>query len=210
MFEIHGCIWISKPQRYVLIQGSDMMDIVKKEESRILWFAMRATYRRELVAKRLLDESMIENYIPMQQKMMTVAGKKKKVLVPAVHNLIFVHTSQETIQAFKKQVPYLQYMMDKSRGEKSSPIIVPDKEMENFMRVVQTCQNDLEYLPVGDKDFPEGARVRINGGQLDGVEGVLARTGKSKDKKLVVKLNGIILVATTSISPDSVEILGKD
>lgn len=183
------------------------MYINKKD--RILWFAMRATYRRELMAKRLLDAAGIENFIPMQIKTRIIAGKEKRTEEPAVHNLIFVHSTKETIQSFKQHVPYLQYMINKSSTEDSRPIVVQDKEMENFIKVVQTCRNDIEYIPVGNKNFPEGAKVRINGGKLDGVEGTLARTGKSKDKKLIVKLSGILLVATAEISPDSVEIISN-
>lgn len=182
------------------------MNTINKGETRNQWYAMRATYRRELIAKTLLDQSGIENYIPMYRRMKIHGGRKKQVMAPAVHNLIFVHSTRETIREFKKTVPFLQYMMDKSKGPEVSPIVVPDKDMESFMKVVQVCQEDLEYMPVGDRSFPAGARVRINGGQLDGVEGVLVRTGKTKDKKLVVTLNGVLSVAAT-ISPSSVEIL---
>lgn len=185
------------------------MDIFKSGEKAVVWYAMRATYRRELMAKHLLDESGIENYIPMQQKITAQSGRKRKISVPAVHNLIFVHAAKDVIQTFKNRVPYLQYMMDRSRPEKISPIIVPDRDMENFMRVVQVCQEDLEFLPVGDRSFPAGARVRIVGGDLDGVEGVLSRSGKSKDRKLLVTLNGILSVKA-SVRPDSVVILDND
>lgn len=160
------------------------------------------------MAKHLLDSADIENYIPMQQKIQVVDGKKRKALVPAVHNLVFVHSSKEIIQPFKKQVPYLQYIIDRSRGEDAGPLIVPDRDMENFMKVVQVCQDSLEYLPVGDRNFPAGAKVRIIGGELDGVEGILSRSGKSKDKKLFVTLNGILSVKAT-VSPDSVVILDR-
>lgn len=177
-----------------------------KNDDRLLWFAMRATYRRELVAKRLLDAAGIENYIPMQLKTKMTMGRKKKVLVPAVHNLIFVHTTRNIIREFKSRVQYLQYMMDYGRGEGGmSPIVVPDKQMEDFMAVVRTCQEDLEYMPVGNRSFPQGMKVRVRGGVLDGVEGVIARTGKSRDKKLVVTLSGLVSVATANVSPGEVE-----
>ena len=197
---------IFKYQVYISSFGLFEMDAINNGESRNLWYAMRATYRRELIAKALLDQSDIENYIPMYRRTKMCGGRKKQVMVPAVHNLIFVHSTKEIIQEFKKNVPFLQYMMDKSKGPEVSPIIVPDKDMESFMKVIHVCQEDVEYMPVGDRCYPAGAHVRINGGQLDGVEGVLVRTGKSKDKKLVVTLNGVLSVAAT-ISPSSVEVL---
>ena len=156
------------------------------------WYAMRATYRRELQARSLLESSGIKCYIPMRKQDRTVGGRRQSTEVPAVHNLIFVRTT----------------MMDRKGDGKSAPIVVPEKEMDDFMRVLSCCDDAVvEYLPVGERVFLEGMKVRLHGGPLDGVEGVLARNGKSKDRKLVVRLSSVLSVATASVSADSVEVL---
>lgn len=172
------------------------------------WYAMRATYRRELQARSLLESSGIKCYIPMRKQDRTVGGRRQSTEVPAVHNLIFVRTTRERLRQFKERVPFLQYMMDRKGDGKSAPIVVPEKEMDDFMRVMQCCTDAVvEYLPVGHRVFLEGMKVRLHGGPLDGVEGVLARNGKSKDRKLVVRLSSVLSVATASVSADSVEVL---
>lgn len=172
-----------------------------------VWYAMRATYRRERQAQRLLEDAGIVSYIPMQTVEKVVTGRRRRVEVPAVHNLIFVRTTRDILRSFKERVPYLQYMMDRSRGEKNVPIVVPDKQMDDFMKVASLCGEKVEYLPVGDRKFLEGMRVRVLGGPLDGVEGVLVRSGKSRDRKLVVSLNGVVSVATASVGVDGLEII---
>lgn len=173
------------------------------------WYAMRATYRRELQAQSLLKEAGIRSYIPMRTGERTVNGRRRRMQVPAVHNLIFVYAAREALQRIKERVTFLQYMMDRS-GHKAVPIIVPDKAMEDFMRVVDDGGDTVDYLPVGDRNFTEGMKVRVHGGPLDGVEGILVKSGKSKDRKLVVSLSGILSVATASVNQDSLEILEND
>ena len=172
------------------------------------WYAMRATYRRELQAQRLLEAAGIRCYIPMLFKEKTAGGRRRRVLVPAVHSLIFVYSSRESLQCFKSRVPYLQYIMGRGASERTAPIVVPDKAMEDFMRVVRTGGDTVTYMPVGDRRFLEGMKVRVHGGPLDGVEGVLVKSGKSKDRKLAVSLSGILSVVTASVDPGSVEIIG--
>ncbi|MBR6945883.1 MAG: UpxY family transcription antiterminator [Prevotella sp.] len=58
------------------------------------WFPMRVTYHRELKMKQFLDELGIENFIPMHYEIINTKGGRKRMLVPAIHNLIFVRTTQ--------------------------------------------------------------------------------------------------------------------
>ena len=56
-----------------------------------VWFAMRATYRRELEAMHLLEKANIGCFIPMQYKISICRGRKVRALVPVIRNLVFVH-----------------------------------------------------------------------------------------------------------------------
>ena len=94
------------------------------------WYAMRATYRRELQARSLLESSGIKCYIPMRKQDRTVGGRRQSTEVPAVHNLIFVRTTRERLRQFKERVPFLQYMMDRKGDGKSAPIVVPAAPMQ--------------------------------------------------------------------------------
>ena len=62
------------------------------------WFAIRVTYNREMKVKRELDSIHIENFLPMKSKIIFRGEKKIKELVPAIHNLIFLHTTKEQLK----------------------------------------------------------------------------------------------------------------
>ena len=71
----------------------------------MLWFAMSATFGRELKAKAFLEKNNVECFVPMRYEIAKVRdGKKTKQLVPAVKNLIFVHTTRQRIQSLKSGV----------------------------------------------------------------------------------------------------------
>ena len=76
------------------------------------WFAMRATYRRGMQIKALLDKEGINNFIPMRYEVRIRNGRKRRELVPVISDLIFVHAVQSELQKVKFKLPYFQYMID--------------------------------------------------------------------------------------------------
>ena len=63
-----------------------------------IWYAMRATYRREPDAMRLLEKEKMGCFVPMQYKISLKKGKKVRALVPIVHNLLFVHARPSDVK----------------------------------------------------------------------------------------------------------------
>ena len=59
------------------------------------WFPMRVTYSQELKIKASLDEEGIENFLPMAYQLVDTSGERHRTLVPAIHNLIFVHSTRK-------------------------------------------------------------------------------------------------------------------
>ena len=80
------------------------------EKETPIWYAMRATYRREPDAMRLLEKEKMGCFIPMQYKISIKKGKKVRALVPVIRNLVFVHARPSEVQRFKSQITYLQYI----------------------------------------------------------------------------------------------------
>ena len=66
-------------------------------ESPYQWFAMRATYKREFVARDYLMGKGIEVFVPMKREIKVVRGIKRKVIVPAINSLIFVYAKKEQV-----------------------------------------------------------------------------------------------------------------
>ena len=77
------------------------------------WFAVRVTYGRELVLKAMLDEEKIESFIPMRYEYVSRNGKRVRKLVPAIHNLVFIHCTRKKMDEIKElfgaKVPCLLY-----------------------------------------------------------------------------------------------------
>ena len=165
---------------------------------------MRATYRREPDAMRLLEKEKLGCFVPMQYKMCIRKGKKIRALVPVVHNLIFVHARPSEVQRVKSQVTYLQYITDTRSGKK---IIIPDVEMQRFIAVAGSYNDHLLYFQPEELNLSKGTKVRITGGDFEGQEGVFLKVKGARDRRVVVEIQGIIAVAMATIHPDLIEVI---
>lgn len=177
-------------------------------KGKAVWLAMRATYRRELEAKAVLAGKGIESFIPMRYQVSMKRRKKCRELVPVVHNLIFVRSTLPAIREVKLRLPYLQFMMD-VRSDGREPIIVPDTDMNRFIAVSGTYNEQLIYLRPCEVNLSKGSRVRILGGEFEGQEGVFLKVKGARDRRLVVSIRGVIAVATATIHPDLVETINE-
>lgn len=171
-------------------------------ETRMEWFPMRVTYSRELKLKTSLDHLGIENFIPMHYEYVGEGQKRRLELVPAIHNLIFVRCSQERLTELKmtnKDLLPLRYMMRPVEGTtgKREIIRVPDKQMENFMRVATVKDDKVMFLEYGSYLDKPGSRVKVTKGFFAGVEGTVKRI--SNNRRVVVKIDGVAAVAITNV-----------
>ena len=169
-----------------------------------VWFAMRATYRRELEAMRLLEKEKMGCFIPMQYKISIKKGKKVRALVPVIRNLVFVHARPSEVQRFKSQITYLQYITDTRSGQK---IIIPDHDMQRFIAVAGTYNDHLLYFQPEELNLSKGTKVRITGGDFEGQEGVFLKVKGARDRRVVIAIQGIIAVAMATIHPDLIEVI---
>lgn len=171
---------------------------------------MYCTYGSELKVKSELDRLKVENYIPMVCQQVERDGEKRRELVPAIHNLIFVHESQQEItrlKMFNKQCTHMQYMVHRPSvaSDRSEIIVVPDVQMDNFIRVTSVMSDDLVYLKYTDFLDKVSQRVRVINGNFTGAEGVIKRI--KKDRVVVVLVKGVAAVAITHLPPSYLQLL---
>lgn len=177
------------------------------KDSQIVWFAMSAPYRRELKAKEYLQSKGIECFVPMVNALVEKrSGTKIRKQIPAIHNLIFVHTSKEIIQEVKRGVDYLQYRTMPREG-KNIPIIIPDRQMQQFIAVTQTTNEELIYMRPEEVNIAKGTRVRVHGGAFDGTEGVFVKIQGKRKPRVVLLIQGVAAVALAEISTEFIEII---
>jgi len=175
------------------------------------WFPMRVTYHREMKIKAQLDLLGIENFVPMHYELVETKLGRKRMLVPAIHNLIFVHSTQEVIthlKMTKKECEPLRYMMKPIAGSSNNQkeiMIVPDREMNNFLQVASVQDDSIMFLDYKDFIGKEGRCVRINEGVFAGVEGVIKRI--KRNKHVVVQIEGVAAVAVTFVPSSYLSII---
>lgn len=162
-----------------------------KEKNR--WYVMRSTYSREMKAKSLLESEGVKCYIPMKK----VRCEQGDEVSPAIHNLVFVYTNRGFMDTWKRQHEQdcpLRYAMDRAS---SAPMIVRNKEMEDFIRVTKDVDDGFIYLDNPNVVVEKGKPVEIVCGEYAGVRGTILRI--LRDRKVVVSLNGIVAVAISGI-----------
>ena len=173
------------------------------ERDIVRWYPMRVTYNREVKVKERLDALEVETYIPMHYQIVVRGGNRKRLLVPAIHNLIFVHSSQAYITNLKMTDPTmepLRYIMHRSHEDKDAPatiVTVPDAQMENFIKATKVEDDSLVYLNYEDYLSKPGKRVMIIDGPFTGVEGVIKRI--KKNRQVVVAIDDIAAVMITAV-----------
>lgn len=175
-------------------------------ESPYQWFAMRATYKRELVARDYLATKGIEVFVPLKKEVKVIRGIKRKVTVPAINSLIFVYARKEELQQAKFGVEYLQYLTRTIDGNRV-PIVVPDRQMHDFMKVVQDDTVEKTFHAPGEVELALGTRVRIHGGAFDGMEGMLVKVKGKRKKQFFIELEDLVAVNIVIENLDLLEVV---
>ncbi len=165
---------------------------------------MRVTYNRELIVKHHLDALGIECFVPMKKELDSDAAMPEAKMVPAINNLIFVHSTQRILTDLKmtrQEFHPLRYMMkrpDDLDSQAAAEIMrVPDRQMENFMRVAGVADDSIVFLEPSEYIEKIGKKVKILAGQFKDVVGVIKRI--KKNRYFVVRVEGIVAVALTTL-----------
>ena len=141
------------------------------------WFALETRHRYEKKVAQDLSRLGIETFLPQRTEIRIWSDRKKSITVPLFAGYAFVRLdrSRETrLQIL--QSPGVIGLVS-SHGEAVS---IPSEQVEHLRRLLQ------ENVPCSLHAFLRvGQRVRIRGGSLDGVEGILV---DSDIKSLVISI----------------------
>ena len=172
------------------------------------WYALRVSYSRELKIQAQLQEVGVRTFVPMAwRRCPDKPGitKDAKKLVPAVNNLCFVYWTKPEIESyirsFGEKSP-VHFYWDRTT---SSALVVPEKAMEDFIKVSASMDEDLIYITEITEKLREGQAVRVKEGPFKGIEGKVVRIKKSR--RILVELPGMLAVATTYVDPAFLEII---
>ncbi|HIZ26144.1 MAG TPA: UpxY family transcription antiterminator [Candidatus Barnesiella merdipullorum] len=155
------------------------------------WYVAK-TYRQERKIKELLTRMGVKHFVPFHETIKEIGGKRKKVEVPFISGLIFVHGRKKECISLINDYGYpMRYVRDFSSR---SLLRVPGKQMEDFIYLVEQHENEIEILP---HDLRRGDRVRVVAGSFAGIEGELVRI--AGHRRVVVRLDNLFTIATVYI-----------
>jgi len=142
------------------------------------WYAIHTRSRHEKWIARQLEENRIFTFLPLLKQIHRWSDRQSKVEIPMFSCYAFVRIAQTTDERLKvlRTPGVLSFVGNERQG---TPI--PDEEIENLQIAVR------EKIPCAVHPFIRmGQRVRVRGGSLEGIEGILLCQGG--DKSLVVSV----------------------
>jgi transcription antitermination factor NusG len=149
---------------------------VGPEES--IWYAIQTRPRHEKwIAGQLLQKKVF-TFLPLLQQIHQWSDRRSKVDVPMFSCYAFVRIVQTTEERLKilRTPGVLGFVGSEREG---TPI--PTEQIENLRIALR------EKIPCAVHPFIRvGQRVRVRGGSLNGIEGILLRQGK--DQSLIVSV----------------------
>ena len=193
----------------VIKEAENEAEVIKKNkllEVKEKFLNKKADLEKEADRCRQEGNEGLDYFMPMCYRMVGPEGKKVRKKLPLLPGYVFVHGSIEELEAYMRTHPYLAFYHPVIK-EYGGVIAVPDGQMESFMRVAQEYEEDIRYFRPDEIDWEAGDSVRIVGGKLDGVEGMLQCVKGKSGGRVVVSIPGLVAVSTWEISPDYLEIL---
>ncbi|NDV57779.1 UpxY family transcription antiterminator [Bacteroides sp. 519] len=158
------------------------------------WFAARTKKDQEIATRNLLIKMNIEHFLPTRVTVRQLKYRKKKVEVPVIRNIIFIHASKEVACSLPNDFGLnLFYIRDYATH---TMLVVPDKQMNDFMFVMDL---NPDGVCVDDTPLQPGDKVLVLKGDLRGVEGELIHI----DKKTHVVVRILNLVTWKASIPKS-------
>lgn len=169
------------------------------------WYAMSSPYGREMQTVKALEtyETDVEPFVPME-RFERMTGQKNRVRKiterPVVRNLLFVNATAGKMHELKQKYnTMLQFKMKPQVGGGFIPIIVPDKQMDDFKRLYDHVDTSaLQFFRPEDLEklnLRPNARVRIEDGLFAGIEGYYQQVKGAKGKRFIVKIEGFMACA---------------
>jgi transcription antitermination factor NusG len=125
-------------------------------------------------------------------------GKRIRKERPQVVGFLFVRTDYRTALSLpEKSMITINYLRNL---ETKSLLIVPDKQMQDFMFLLDFSETTIR---IDNNHLKRGDRVRVIKGEFAGIEGELIRI--QGHKRVVIRMEGLFSVATTYIPGNYLE-----
>lgn len=159
------------------------------------WYAVYVKSRHEFRTHKLLAGAQIESFLPTVDRLRRWKDRKKMVTFPLFPGYLFVNISEskDRMLAVLKTHGVVRFLSMRP----GQPDTVPDIQITSLQKLVAN-KDALEPYPY----LKQGQRVRITGGPLVGVEGIL----QEKRGQYILVLSVDILQQGASVKVDAVDV----
>lgn len=178
-----------------MLQLSQMAESPLVEQ--LNWYAIRTRSRHEKKVAEEIQSKGIPSFLPLMTRLHNWSDRKKEVQLPLFPGYVFV----QILPAPEARLSVLRtFGVAGFVGSQGHGTAIPSKQIDDIRVIVESHApfEAYPFLQVND-------RVRIRGGALDGIEGVLA--AKNTDQSLVVSIELIqrsVLVRVTGYELEKV------
>jgi transcription antitermination factor NusG len=150
-------------------------------QEELRWYALHTRARHEKAVERRLRDQGMETFLPTRIQVHRWSDRKKKVELPLFSCYVFVRCA---LSARDRTRVYQVESVHGFVGAGGASLPIPDDQIESIQKVLRQSApwRSYPFLKVGQ-------RVRIRGGAMDGVEGVLL--SENGDHSLIISVDAI-------------------
>lgn len=146
----------------------------------VTWYALRTYNCQEMKISDFLAEKNIVHFIPMTYiERKNREGKVKKVLVPVVHNLIFLRKDESQKKILSTLAECLTPLSVLRKDGHNDCYEIPDSQMIEFRALCDPDFEDTQFMTHEEAEAKPGKDVRIVHGQFAGMTGKLHRVNNN-------------------------------
>lgn len=178
------------------------------------WYALRTTYGREQLAYDYISTHGGTVYWPTMEQVSEVDGKRRKVRVSRIPNILFAYGTLQEVQGFvydNANLPFLRFYYARETVGREifrHPLVVPERQMESLRIICAVDDGNIALVPQSDTHFAKGQQVRIIQGRFSGVTGRVARY--QGQQRVAVIIDGLFTIATAYIPSAFLEPMGNE
>jgi transcription elongation factor/antiterminator RfaH len=158
---------------------NDLLLADERSEDLCAWFAVQTRPRHEKKVSSELQEKGVKAFLPLISATRQWSDRRRIVKIPLFPQYVFVHIEQTT----NARIPVLRTSgVTNFVGMRGVGTPIPADQIERVQHVVT---QEISVTPHAFLNV--GKRVRIRGGSLDGLQGIL--TAVNGDQTLVVSVD---------------------
>ena len=156
------------------------------------WYVVSTCANHEKRVAGQLGDRTVEHFLPLYDSVRRWKDRRMQLQLPLFPGYVFVHLAlRDRLRVL--EIPSVVRLV----GFGGPPVALPDQEME-AMRVSLTSQLRAEPHPY----LTVGRRVRVVGGPLAGLEGIVVR--KKKQLRFVISLD--LILRSVSVEMDAADL----